>query len=307
MDNGITSINANTLDLLNLRGQTTTTGGGRGNASLAWQLTGDKRTLENTYATQIENCELLKYINTEGSLWIDRVNVPISDIQRQRLGGIALVRNSLFPGHAVGWDFHAPANDQSVALIIPDATRTHFKVIACNLDNAPVTATMTGWNIDPGEWEYTQGIDSNGDDIADGQTQSHRVKFERSSSVDLTFPPRATTILTFDLRTPGTPYWKRPDLAICKEDVVITGQTVNVTVHSIGSTDAPAATLRLLDKSGKELASAPVPALKAPQNLDPVRTQITLTLPAGASLSGGSVQLDSGTEEITQRNNRVQE
>jgi hypothetical protein len=40
-------------------------------------------------------------------------------LQRARLGGIALVRNHEFPGHAVSWKFAAPANDQSVAILIP--------------------------------------------------------------------------------------------------------------------------------------------------------------------------------------------
>ena len=115
-----------------------------------WQLTGDKSHLEQLYARQIEECDLLDYINTEGSLWIDRVGVPTAELQRARLGGVALVRNALYPGHTVSWRFAAPANDQSVAILIPDATPTSFKVIAYNLETTPVHATMTGWNIDSG-------------------------------------------------------------------------------------------------------------------------------------------------------------
>src|SRR5258708_1964830 len=132
------------------------------NGHIAWQMTGDKSKLEELYAAQIQECAQLHYINTVGSLWIDRVGVPYADLQRARLGGVALLRNSLLPGHVVSWKFAAPANDQSVAILVPSATMTAFKVIAYNLETAPVHATMTSWNIDPGVWEITQGVDTKG-------------------------------------------------------------------------------------------------------------------------------------------------
>jgi hypothetical protein len=270
---------------------------------VAWQLGGDKKVLEALYASQVETCDQMMYINTEGSLWIDRVSVPITDIQRARLGGVALVRNSLYPGHAVSWEFEKPANDQSVAILIPDATRTSFKVIAYNLEQRAVNATMTGWNVDPGMWEMTQGVDANGDDAADGTPAGKEVKLERSGTVGVTFPPRATTVLTFKLKTPGTPYWRRADVGIGAEDVRVEGGQVRVTVHSLGTVDAAASTVRVLDGAGKELGRAAVPAMKGVTDLTPVRTEVAVALPAGAAAA--SVVLDGPAEEITQRNNRV--
>jgi len=127
-----------------------------------------------------------------------------------------------------------------MAIRIPSATATAFKVIAYNLDGLPVHATLTGWNVDPGEWEISQGIDTRGIDAADQAIETRTARFERSRSVDLTFAPRATTILTFKLKTPGTPYWQRPDLGIERSDVRIEGRAVSVRVHSLGSVDAPA-------------------------------------------------------------------
>ena len=82
----------------------------------AWQMTGDLHYLEQLYADQIEAAAVREYINTEGSLWIDRVNVDNAELQRARLGGVALVRNYPYPGHVVSWKFQAPASDQSVAV-----------------------------------------------------------------------------------------------------------------------------------------------------------------------------------------------
>mgnify|MGYP003694652425 FL=1 len=65
--------------------------------------------------------------------------------------------------------------------------------------------------------------------------------------------------------------------------------------------------LALMDANGKMIASVPVPALKAPLDLMPKTIKVTLTVPAGASLKGGSVILDPDAtmREITRSNNQV--
>ena len=274
---------------------------------LAWQVTGDKSYLERLYTAQIAEADMLNYINTEGNLWIDRVGVHHADLQRARLGGIALVRNGTFPGHVVSWKFRAPASEQCVAILIPESTATSFKVIAYNLDGLPVHAIMTGWNIDPGEWEISQGLDSKGTDTADQAIETRTAHFERSRSVDLTFAPHATTILNFKLKTPGTPYWQRPDLGIDSSDLTIDGRSMSVRVHSLGSVDAPASSLAVRDRAGRIIATAAVPPIPAPVDLFPKTADVHLLLPTNAALDGGSVELDPGhqLEEITIGNNRA--
>jgi len=338
-DGGLRSfmeINANTLDLLGLRkefgpsimsfdlagserrerrgGAHEGRGSPRSTAAAAtplnhfkWQVSGDKKYLEQLYTAQIEECQVVEYIGTEGHLWIDRVGMPFTELQRARLGGIALVRGGTYSGHAVSWSFHAPANEQSLAILIPDATKTSFKVIAYNLEHLPVRATLTGWHIDPGVWEITEGIDSNGDDVANEALQARTVAFERSKSLDFTFPARTTTVLTFKLKTPGKPYWQRSDLGLSREDVVADGQTLHVKIHSLGSVDAPATTVAFRDAAGRIVATAPVTPLAAPVDLLPKTLDVKLTLPEGVSITGGSVEIDPDhlIEEITQLNNRV--
>ncbi len=328
----LVSVNPDLLDLLNLRrdwGQRFESGeravaiegrrdAGRtkerisgyrasNNEHFAWQLTGDKSHLERLYADQIQTCAQLDYINTEGSLWIDRVGVPYAELQRARLGGVALVRNAVFPGHVISWNFAAPANDQSVAILVPNATTTEFKVIAFNLETTSVHASMTGWNIDPGIWEVTQGIDTNNDDTAGPPIATWTAPFERTKSIDVNLPPRVATVLTLKLKTPGTPYWQRPDLGIDPQDVVIENGMLRVRVHSLGSIRAPASKIAVRDATGRVLATAEVPALAAPVDLQPKTADVTFALPAGASLSGGAVEIDPGhqIEEITTLNNTV--
>ena len=169
------------------------------------------------------------------------------ELQRARLGGVALMRNYVYPGNVVSWRFDAPANDQSVAILIPEGTPDHIRVTAYNLDQQPVTARMTGWEIDPGQWEISQGGSKRTED------------FERSRDLTFTFAPRTATDLELKLIKPGVPYWSRPDLGIDRDDVKVSGSRMTVTVHSLGAVDAPAAKVVVRDGTGKVLVPGELP------------------------------------------------
>jgi hypothetical protein len=104
------------------------------------------------------------------------------------------------------------------------------------------------------------------------------------------------------------PYWSRPDLGISADDIKVEGNRMKVTVHSLGSVDAPTAKVVLRDRDGKVLASANAAPLKAPLDLLPKTEVVTLPLAAGADWKGGSVTIEMRGKlpEITQSNNRVQ-
>jgi hypothetical protein len=277
------------------------------NLHLAWQLTGDTSYLNKLYTTQIETAVDREFINREGSLWIDRVYFNNGELQRARLGGVALMRNYIYPGNVVSWRFDAPAKAESVAILVPEGTPDHIKVIAYNLEQTAVTAHMTGWEIDPGKWEITQSVQAteNGS-VSDTKTRTE--DFERSRDVAITFPPRTTTVLELKLVQKGVPYWSRFDLGIDREDVKVDADRMKVTVHSLGSINAPAAKVVLRDRDGKVLASANTPALKAPLDLFPKTATVALKIPAKTDWKGGSVTIESPGKlpEITLMNNRVQ-
>jgi hypothetical protein len=153
----------------------------------------------------------------------------------------------------------------------------------------------------------TKGTDTNGDDLIDGAVDTRQVELDRDHPLSLTFAPRTGTIVNLKLISKGTPYWGRPDLGIGRDDVVIQDRRITVTVHSLGALDAAATRLALMDAHGKMMATVPVPPLKAPLDLLPKTTSVTFTVPAGASVKGGSVVLDPDVtmKEITRSNNQV--
>ena len=315
-------VNSDALDILDLRKSETdplivaANSSSRANETvwqLAWQATGDTSYLNKVYASQIQTAHEREFINTLGSLWIDRIYFNNGELQRSRLGGVALMRNYCYPGNALSWRFLAPANDQSVAILVPEATPDHVKIIAYNLDRVPVTARMTGWEIDPGQWTMTQGTQRGTGNaqpapdapIEDVSTQT--VPFERSRQITVTFAPRTTTVIELKLATRGVPYWSRPDLGIDPEDVKVEGSHITVTVHSVGAVDAPASKVILRNRDGKIVAAANVPPLKAPLDLTPQTANADIAIPANTDLRGATVAVECGGDvpEITLLNNSV--
>jgi hypothetical protein len=319
----LAQISSDALDMLDLRDALgkqvvasaraqSTTGSAE---TFAWQVTGDTRYLERLYSAQLQAESNREWINTEGSLWIDRVTDSAgpmfvnTELQRARFGGIALVRNHIYPGNAVGWRFAAPATPSSVGILLPEATPDHLKIIIYNLETVPVKAQMTGWEIDPGKWEITQGTHENaGTHPVVMLIKKRTESFERSTSLDFTFAPHTTTELSLNLVEKGVPYWSRPDLGISSDDVSVEGNRMKVTVHSLGGVDAPASNVVLRDGSGKVLATASAAPLKAPLDLFPKTEVVSLVLPPGADWKGGSVSVEitGMLPEITLMNNRVQ-
>jgi hypothetical protein len=311
----LTTLNANVLDELDHRkdwgksvvARTARHSGNNTYRHVAMQMTGDLGYAEGYLADELQKLTQNMYINTEGHWWIDRVYGNSNELQRSRLGGTALMRGRLMPGHYVSWKFHGAADAESMGIIIPDATPTAMTIIAHNMDDVPVVADLTGWNIDPGRWEFVQGVDIDEDFAPDTGIEKQTVAFERSKSVTLTFPPHKTTVLTLRRTRKGTPYWKRPDIGIGDRDVILTSSGVKVTVHSIGSVTAPASTVALVAADGSTLATADVPSLDAPLDYLPKTADVLLTAPSAGDLEGAKVVLDPDgkIEEITEMNNSV--
>jgi hypothetical protein len=274
-------------------------------AHFLWQIDGKKSHLVGLYTQLIEECAMLEYINTEGSLWIDRVGIPTNELQRERLGGVALARNSLFPGNLVGWRFPAPATERSLAVLIPDGTPEHFTVVAYNLETAPVEALLTGFHISPGQWELVQGVDTNDNDKADGETHSSLVDFALGETLRLRFPPRVTSILRFTLKKAATPYHQRFDLGVEPRDLSLENGTLKVTVHSLGSVPSKPAELLVTNDAEQRLASVTVPVLEAPLDLHPRIRTLSIRLPEAADTRGLRVEIDPAhkLEEISHANN----
>ena len=208
----------------------------------AWSASGDVATLASLHADAIADKAQHMALYTEGHWWTDRVEQPSDILQRERLGGIALKRNQIWPGNTVSWRFADPDAAEKIAILLPGATPTHFRVIAYNTTDRARAATMTTWNVTAGRWKM---VLTNSVTPAADQAAFVPVELERSGSLPLTFTP-GETVIDFTLDQAGPPVETRPDLGIGADDVLVTGRRVRATVHSLGSVAAPGGTLSLL-------------------------------------------------------------
>jgi hypothetical protein len=293
----------------------------------AYFLTGDKKYLDpvpprdlnkrkfnedniaRNYRDEITNLGIREYINTEGSIWIDRITAFSPGIQEDRLGGIALIRiNTLYPQHFVSWRFNAPATYASAGIFVPDANQTKIDIIAYNLDEKNVNADMTVWDIKPGKWRLRQGIDNNNDLIIDGVAAESMVNLKQGESINLNFAARKYNLVSLELIEPSEKgLWDLPDPGIGTDDVNISGNRVTVRVHNIGAVASGETTLELRDAKGNIAASVRVPALEAPLDLKPRWKDIIISVTDGTDLSSGSVEIDPERkmDQITRRNDIV--
>ena len=320
-------MNADLLDLLGKRAEWTpailkaagTLGPGDGGSSsggrvrgdsftkyLAWQVTGDKRWLERLFADEIQSASQRMYMVTEGHWWSDRVETPSDSLQRTRLGGIALKRNQQAPGNTVSWSFDRPADALKTAILMPAPTPTRFKVVAYNTADAPVPASLVGWDVKGGTWRVSVGEGTGDDDRFSGAPQVREVEFEPTVAVPLVFAPHRTTVATFELVRPSNDDpAQRPDVGIGAHDVYVSGRDVRVTVHGLGSKPSPAGEVRVEDASGAVVSRAALPALEAPLDLKPKTAVVHLRGPAVRDGARVRVVLNGGVREITDSNNSV--
>ncbi len=315
--NGLSNLNENFLDLLGKRdswGAQLAQAAAKGEGApdfphyVAWENSGDTRWLEALFRAETREKLQNFYMNTEGHWWSDRVESPTVNLQRARLGGVALKRNQTYPGHTVSWRFDDPEGAVQVALLLPKPRADRFSVIAFNTGAKAQKATMTGWNVQPGRWRMRIGADRDGDGRIDGRAQEREVAFERSGSVPVEFAPRQGTVIEMErVAAAAVPVELRADLGIGRGDVRIDGDAVEVTVHSLGHVDAPAGMVVLEDARGRELARAALPALAAPADLQPRTATVRLSMPAGMRRDELQVVVRAEGEvaEVTQANNRV--
>lgn len=265
----------------------------------AWRTSGDTSYLEKVYADEIETAERRMWMMTEAHWWSDRVELFSDTLQRSRLGGMALRRNQMVPGHRVSWRFAEPGAAEQVGILIAESTPKHFKVTAFNLSNQPIHAVMTGWDVVAGRWRVAN--------TTAGSTEAERnIEFERTGSIELSFPARQPVSWELSLVEAHEPVSGRADLAIGTDDVRADAKAVLVTVHNLGMRDAGPATVTLEDSAGRALARATTPALTGSKNFQTMSAQVRLN-GASSSSKGLKVRVSAaeGEREITLLNNLV--
>jgi len=270
----------------------------------------DKSSIENRYIEKIKDLGTQEFINTEGSVWIDRVAADFNDLQTDRLGGVAISRiRNIYPQNYVSWEMKKPATFKSLATFVLDADSSKINILAYNLEKEKVESTLSVWKIKPGKWRIRKGIDSDNDHIPDTEVNEKVLQLEWGSAIECAFAPRKNTVLQLELIEPSknTP-WKLPDLAINNKSVKVGKNEVTVRVYSQGAIATPKTVMELRDAAGKKVKTALIPSLEAPLDLVPRWTDVKINVPEGTDISSGSVIIDPDKKinQITRKNTFVE-
>ncbi len=296
----------------------------------AWQFTGDPKYLQPinaqlyaqaqdrlagdseavcqqvaaTYERLITNAALREYINTDGQLWVDRGVIDIGVMQEHRIGGIGHERFSLYPRHSIRWQF-APGAEADVAILVTYASTSKLRISGWNMTDSAIEALLIGEHILPGQWRIRQGSGAAVGTMAT-VNQEDLIRFERFMKQPVTFAPQTYTVLELDLEQAATPYWERPDLAIDRDDLIVSDSCIRVRVHNIGAAASELTTVVLTGPDGTVLRSSQIPPLPAPTDLYPKIVEVSLWT-RGLDLEGCTVELDPECrlQEITRENNRI--
>lgn len=271
----------------------------------AWAATGDKTYLERLYDGLRKDAQFRMPMMTEDHWWVDRVEIPTMELQRQRLGGVALWRNAIVPGHLIGWRFDQDDDAEKLAVLVREPGPNGFRILAHNLSDAPIHAILTGAGVASGRWVMTQGIDSNGDDRAESPSSPSAVDFGRDRTLDLNFAPGVTTVIELKLDGPEIDIRTRPDLAIGFQGMRWRGDVLQVDIHSLGAIGTPAAQIQLVGANNEILAQTEAPSLEAPSDLKPRMTTAYLRVESGANTEGARVRILSTADEISKANNEA--
>lgn len=259
------------------------------------------------YKEQIERMGLREYISTHGSVWIDRVERFDHEIQNHRLGGVAMTRiNHTYPQHRIGWTFNSPTSYEDLAVFVTKGTREEVNFMAYNLSNRSVTASMSTWEINPGMWNITIGLDTNGDGSINEVTSSAKLYLERGLSTDLEFIHGKQIVVNLKLIEPGIPYWSRPDHAISMDDINISQNDILVRVYNIGSVATESTEMIVTDKNGRSV-QVTVPSIHAPTDLIPKFMDVLVPFGSGFDFGSGSILIDpqGKTSQITRINTKL--
>jgi hypothetical protein len=168
-----------------------------------------------------------------------------------------------------------------------------------------VQASVTAWDIEPGTWRVSQGIDGNADDVAERDLSVRTLELERSGSFEVRLPAGMTSVLELSLVAPGVPVWGRADWGVSARDVRRDKGWLRVALHSVGSAQAPGTRLALMSADGRVLESVAVPSTKAPVDLLPKVVNVVLRDHPEAVGRRLEIDPEKSILEITEVNNSV--
>lgn len=254
----------------------------------------DTASMADRYAEIIQQMDWRDFIMKQGSVWIDRIYFSVDDIQRSRLGGIALTRGNYFvPSNPVRWQFASDEEAEQLAIFIPEAKEDCFDIHFFNTSSHAISVEMIGNVVRRGTWDLT---------VAGTASQ---VRFGQDKSVSLTIPAGVEYSVSMHLLQEAEDNTGLCDLAIGHEDIVRRGNKLEVVVHNLGAQASLPTRLVVIGEQDGRVVTADVPVIPAPADLLPSTAKLLLKLPRSIQQFQVIIDPDNEQEECYKSNNSV--
>ena len=272
--------------------------------TLRWRINKDRNELISDLEDAYLFMRRMAPMVTWAGLAADRVAVKGQiPLAHMFLGGSASrMKWQTYWYHAVSWE----GADDDIARFVIDQGDQRLKVLLYSFHDEPREIGMRVWRLAEGTYRIGYGKDADRDDMIDAVLEERETALSRWSRIPLTVPPRIQMVLELDQVAKGGDIRNRPDLALSHRDLVYhrAESALIVVVHNIGAVATPASEI-VLSRAGKVLARKEVPALPAPTDFLPKKTEVRfdgIDDPAGIA-----VQVDPAdrVDEITESNNRL--
>jgi hypothetical protein len=272
---------------------------------LAFELTGNKKQIEDYQATLIKHLAQNLILYTEAEPSTDSVWLPQRATQRARLGGVAHFRNAIYPGHAISWE----GTSGNVTSLVRKASSVALKVVVFNSAKSLQDVTLRVWDLENGTYDVVEGTDVSGDDQIDVVTTNRTLPLKRHTAIPISLRPRRTTIIDIKQVQKGTPLWELCDLAISTDDVQYdpADDRLRMTIHNIGGKKSPPFELTVENERRTPLFKKELDGLEAPSDLKPKTVTVELSGLRSRGARSVFIRLDPANrvEEITDENNQL--
>jgi hypothetical protein len=225
--------------------------------------------------------------------------LPQSLANRMTLGDLSILRNQIYPKHAVSWEY----SDGEIAPLVRRQSDTTLEIEIHNLENREVEVGARLWRLHHGRYEI-RTTSAPQTDKSKTSSQTTTQELARFDVLPLTLAPSSVTKISIK-QTAALPDLKQAaDLGLSHLDATFKAGVLSFNVHNIGAQESRAFQVRVL-QNGKVLLEKNHAALPAPENFQTHKAAFTANVADGSTPVTVEIVPDNNFAEITKANNRV--
>lgn len=268
----------------------------------AWLRSGDDKWLDAGTKLALYHMIWSLPMLTEAEATTDRVWLPQRLANQMTLGGLSILRNQIFPKHAVSWENATGA----FAPLVRQHSREKLEMEIHNLEDKPITMNARIWGLDAGIYEISTKTASRNPSESPSPGEVKEREIVRYSLLPLELPAASVLTVTLTQKKKLDDVRARPDLAISHLDATYDAEAKKLTcvIHNIGAKSSGDFRVAAF-KGDVEIAAQNFESLPAPENFRTHKMRFSIPVDDPATPLRIRIFPDAETAEITDFNNET--